>query len=164
MGKIKIIAAIGKRLELGKDNDLIWHFKDDMKFFKENTINHKVIMGYNTFKSLPGLLSKREHIVLSYQKLDIENVLVYTDFKELLDYIKSIEEDVYVIGGASIYKLFLDYADELILTEIDSECENAQVYFPEFNKDNYKKEVIEEKEENNIKYKFVVYRRVSHER
>lgn len=159
MANIKIIAAIGKNLELGKDNDLIWHLKEDMKFFKENTMNHKVVMGYNTFKSLPGLLKSREHIVITRKDLDIPSVMVFHDFDSLISYLDNINEDVYIIGGASIYKLFIDIADELILTEIDKEAQ-ADVYFPEFNKDNYVRKVIKENEENGIKYKFVSYRRV----
>ncbi|MBQ9012259.1 MAG: dihydrofolate reductase [Bacilli bacterium] len=65
MKKLIIIAAIGKNNELGKNNDLIWHIKGDMKFFKENTINHHVVMGKNTFLSLPGMLKDRVHLVLN---------------------------------------------------------------------------------------------------
>ena len=61
MKKLIVIAAIGKNNELGKDNDLIWHIKGDMNFFKENTINHHVVMGKNTFLSLPGMLKDRIH-------------------------------------------------------------------------------------------------------
>ena len=65
MKNITMIAAVGKNLELGKDNDLIWHFKEDMKFFKENTINKPIVMGMKTLESLPQLLPKRSHIVLT---------------------------------------------------------------------------------------------------
>ena len=62
---INIIAAIGKNNELGKDNDLIWKIKDDLKFFKEKTMGHDIIMGRKTFESLPRLLQGRRHIVLT---------------------------------------------------------------------------------------------------
>jgi len=160
MGKIKIIAAIGKNRELGKNNNLIWSFKEDMKFFKENTINHKIVMGLNTFNSLPSLLKNREHIVLSYEKIDIDNVKVFTDFQELLNFIKNLEEDVFIIGGGLIYNLFIEYCDELLLTEIEADCLEADVFFPEFNKDNFYREVLSENEEKGIKYNFVKYRRI----
>lgn len=74
MTKIIIIAAIGKNGELGKNNNLIWHLKEDLKFFKEVTTNHIIVMGYNTFKSLPCLLPNRTHIVLTHRW----SVLIFT--------------------------------------------------------------------------------------
>ena len=62
---INIIAAIGKNNELGKNNDLIWKFKEDMKFFKEITMGHPVVMGRKTFESLPNILTGRKNIVIS---------------------------------------------------------------------------------------------------
>ena len=73
MKNITMIAAVGKNLELGKDNDLIWHFKEDMKFFKENTINKPIVMGMKTLESLPHLLPKRTHIVLTRQNKKLDN-------------------------------------------------------------------------------------------
>ena len=66
MNNLILIGAIGKNGELGKNNELIWYIPDDMKFFKETTINHTVVMGYNTFISLPKLLVQRKHIVLTH--------------------------------------------------------------------------------------------------
>lgn len=160
MAKIIIIAAIGKNLELGKNNELIWHFKEDMKFFKENTINHKIVMGYNTFKSLPSMLKNREHIILTTKDINIDNAKVFHDFPTLQKYLHELDEDVYIIGGASIYKLFIEYADILMLTEIDAKCIDASVYFPKFNKENYEVELLKQNEENGIKYNFMKYRRV----
>ena len=76
MGRLILIAALGKNGELGKNNDLIWHIKEDMKFFKEKTINHHVLMGKNTFLSLPSMLKNRTHIVLTTNKdVTYENVM-----------------------------------------------------------------------------------------
>ena len=158
MVSIKIIAAIGKNNELGINNKLIWHLKEDLKFFKKETMGHKIVMGYNTFLSLPGLLPERTHIVLTHHEIDNKEVMVFSNFEELLIYLKTLDETIYVIGGSSIYKLFLDIADELVLTEIDDERQ-ASVYFPSFNKEEYDKEVIDEHNENNISYKHVRYRR-----
>jgi len=159
MAKIIIIAAIGKNNELGKDNKLIWNLKEDLNFFKEKTTGHKIVMGYNTFESLPKLLPNREHIVLTHKDLQIEGIKVFNDFKVLTEYLQILDEDVYVIGGASIYKLFIDTADELILTEIEAECLDADTYFPKFNLDDYDCEIIKDNEENNIKYSHVRYRK-----
>lgn len=159
MAKIKIIAAIGKNRELGRNNDLIWHLKEDLQFFKEETTGHKIVMGYHTFLSLPKLLPKRTHIVLTHHEIASPEVIVFSEFEKLLNYLQTLEESIYIIGGSSIYQLFLDYADELILTEIEEEAK-ADVYFPLFNKEEYEKELIGEHTENDIRYKHVRYRRL----
>ena len=157
MAKIVIIAAIGKNNELGKSNGLIWHLSEDLKFFREQTTNHKIVMGYNTFKSLPRLLPRREHIVLTHKDIAIAGVKAFHDFKVLTEYLKTINEEVYIIGGSSIYSLFIDIADELILTEIDDEYPQADVYFPPFNKENYNQTMLKECEEDGIKYRHIKY-------
>ena len=159
MAKIIMIAAVGKNLELGKNNNLIWHLKEDLTFFKNTTMNHKIVMGYNTFQSLPKLLPGRTHLVITHRDLNINKVSVYHNETDLFNYLKSLKEDVYIIGGATIYKLMLDKADELLLTEIDAEDKYADAYFPAFNKEEYEREVISELEEQNIKFKHVRYRR-----
>ena len=155
---ISIIAAIGKNYELGKDNDLIWHIKDDLANFKRLTMGKKIVMGENTYKSLPKKLDGREYIVLSYKLKSIDNGLVFNDFSKLLEYLRSLDEEVMIIGGASIYKLFLPYADKLYLTEIDADAD-ADVYFPKFDLDKYEIEKGEAKQAGDLKYKFVFYRR-----
>lgn len=155
---ISIIAAVGKNLELGKDNDLIWHFKGDLKNFKRLTMGKKIVMGAKTYLSLPKHLDGRYYIVLSKTLKDLDNVMIFNDFDSLLDYVKSLEEEVMIIGGSSIYKLFIPYADNLYLTEINAAAP-ADVYFPEFNKSNFDLETYDELEENDISYKLVRYRR-----
>lgn len=160
MGRLILIAAVGKNGELGKNNDLIWHIKEDMKFFKEKTINHYVLMGKNTFLSLPSMLKDRTHIVLTTNKdVTYENVIVLHSLNEALKYISSIEDDVYVIGGAKIYEEFIYYCDMMYLTEINDECLDANCYFPEFSTLDYDKKIIEENKTNNPNYKFVLYKR-----
>lgn len=156
---ISIIAAIGKNNELGKDNNLIWHIKEDLANFKNLTMNKKIVMGASTYKSLPKRLEGREYIILSSKLTNIENAKIYKDFNELLEYLNTLDEEVMIIGGASIYKLFLPYADRLYLTEIAAEEKNADVYFPTFDKSMYKKSIIKEINEGDIKYKFVLYER-----
>ncbi len=159
MVSIKIIAAIGQNNELGINNELIWHLKEDLKFFKEETTGHKIVMGYNTFLSLPRLLPNRTHIVLTHHEIDNKEVVVFSNFEELLSYLKTVNEEIYIIGGSSIYKLFLNIADELILTEIN-DTKDADVYFPKFDKKKYHKEIMDEHKENDISYKHVRYRRI----
>lgn len=156
MSKISIIAAVGKNNELGKNNDLIWHLPNDLKFFKEVTMGKPILMGYNTYLSLPKLLPGRKHIVLSFDDVSLpDGVELFKNINAALDYIKKYDE-VFVIGGASIYKEFIKYADNIYLTEIN-DTSDADVYFPTFDKNKYKREVIKENSDNGIKYEHVLY-------
>ena len=161
MNNLTMIAAIGKNNELGKNNDLIWHFKEDMKFFKEQTIGKPIVMGRKTFESLPKLLPKRKHIILSRKKEGFpEEILVINNKDDLLKWIDNYNGEVMVIGGATIYSQLLEYSNKLILTEIDACERNADVYFPLFNKEDYEvKQIGDVIEENNTKYKHLVYTR-----
>ena len=160
MGKIIIIAAVGKNLELGKDNNLIWHIKGDMKFFKEHTINHHILMGKNTFISLPKMLTNRIHLVLSRNGDDLpSDVIVLNSIEDFINYSKNIDDDIYVIGGASIYKLLLPKAEKLYITEINQEFE-GDVYFPKIKEEDWK--VVEREqglkdEKNPYDYEYVTY-------
>ena len=151
---INIIAAVGKNLELGKDNKLIFAIPEDLKYFKEVTTGKTVVMGYNTYKSIGKALPERKNIVLTKKDIILDNVFVCNDYEDIL----SLKEEVFVIGGEQIYKLFLPYADNLYLTEIDK-TEEADTFFPEFDKSLYDKETIKENSYNNLNYKFVIYKR-----
>ena len=153
---INIIAAVGKNLELGKDNKLIWSIKEDLIYFKEKTLGKTVVMGKNTFYSIGKALPGRNNIVLTSGDIDVDNIKVLHDYKEVF----SLEEDeIYIIGGESIYRLFLPYADNLYLTEIDEEDTLADSYFPYFDKEDYIKEIIRDSSSNDLNYSFVRYRK-----
>ena len=149
---IKIIAAVGKNNELGKNNDLIWHIKRDMQYFRKVTTGNIVVMGRKTYESIGKPLPERENIVIT--STNIEGVKTIANPEEVY----SLDKDVFIIGGASIYEYFINKADEIYLTEIDAESE-ADVFFPEFDKSLYTREVIEECIEDGLNYSFVVYKR-----
>ena len=154
---IIIIAAIGKNNELGKDNKLLWHLPSDLKFFKQKTLGKTIVMGKNTFESLPKVLPNRKSVVLSHIEIDVPNdVIVFYDLNELINYVKSVNDDVYIIGGAQMYKQFLELSDMMYLTEVDYSCE-ADVFFPKFNKSEWDSTCLKEVEENNIKFKHMQY-------
>ena len=157
MKNISMIACVGKNLELGKNNDLIWHLPNDLKYFKKITSGKTVIMGRRTFDSLPGILPKRCNIVLQLpNESNIEGVEIFNDIESILKRVEN-EEEVFVIGGASIYRQFLEYANKLYLTEVHQSCKDAEVYFPIFDKKLYNRIVCGHNEDNNIKYDFVIY-------
>ena len=156
---INIIAAIGRNNELGKDNDLIWKFKEDMNFFKETTMGHPVVMGRRTFESLPNILPGRENIVISTTNIINDKIKLYESIKGFLISYKDYDDEIFIIGGASIYKSFIDIANNLYLTEIDATEKNADVYFPIFNKDEFDREIMNNFEDNGIKCSHVLYKR-----
>ena len=101
MKNITMIAAVGKNLELGKDNELLWRIPEDLQFFKQQTLGKKIVMGKKTLDSLPGLLPKRTHIVLTHQELEpSERLIVFHDITELKEYLQQLREEVMIIGGA----------------------------------------------------------------
>lgn len=120
MKNITMIAAVGENLELGKQNKLIWPLKEDLQFFRKNTINKPIVIGRKTWESLPHLLPKRKHVVLTTNtQLTVDkSVQVCQSIGEALYHIEEYNEEVMIIGGASIYKQFLEYANKLLLTEI----------------------------------------------
>ena len=159
MKNISIIACVGKNLELGRKNDLIWHLPNDLKYFRKVTSGKTVIMGRRTFESLPGVLPKRRNIVLQMSnKNKIDGVEIFNDIPSILEAVKD-EDEAFIIGGASIYKQFLEYADKLYLTEVNEKCQDAEVYFPKFDKKKYKKNIVGKNEDNGVKYNFVLYER-----
>ncbi len=151
-----MIAAIGANRELGYQNDLIWHFKEDMKFFRKITNGHPIIMGRKTFESLPNLLPNRQHIVLSHQNLEIPEVKVFSSKEEIDFYLKELEEIPFVIGGASLYRMYLLEAKRIYLTEIQA-THPADVYFPEILLDRYERNTIYSGDERNTKYEINEY-------
>lgn len=159
MGSITLIAAIGKNRELGYKNDLIWSIPEDLKFFRGNTIGKHIVMGMNTLNSLPKLLPNRKHIVLTHRDIKLDDsIVVVHSIDELLNYIESLDEEVMIIGGARVYSQMIEYANKMLLTEIDEEA-IADVYFPEFLVDDWDREELSNNQYNGIKYNHVLYRR-----
>ena len=158
---ISMIASVGKNNELGKDNGLIWRFKEDLKFFREITTGHVIVMGRKTFESLPKMLPNRHHIVITSKDYINDEVEVFKNIDYFLEKYRDCEDEIFIIGGSSIYSSFLEYSNKLYLTEIDAEDKDADVYFPSFDKSLYDRSYIgEEQEDNNIKYRHVLYRRL----
>ena len=154
---ISMISSVGKNRELGKNNSLIWHFKEDMKFFKDTTMGHTVVMGLNTYKSLPGDLPGRHIIVVSFDPVNGVNTV--NGIETIVEKYENSEEEIFICGGASIYRQFLPYASKLYLTEIDAICNDADTFFPEFDKDEWRKTFIEAHNTKDINYKMYLYER-----
>lgn len=151
--RISMISAIAKKNRaIGKNNALLWHIPEDFQHFKELTSGHAIIMGENTYKSIGRPLPNRTNIVLS-QTPDFapEGCIVVRSIEESLDVAKQFEaEEIFICGGASIYKQFISLADRLYLTLVEGDYD-ADTFFPEYPE--FTKE-MEREEKNNGKYAF----------
>ncbi len=155
---IKIVAAIGKNRELGRNNSLIWHLPTDMKLFRAETLGQTVVMGRLTYLSIGRPLPKRRNIVISRDKsLEIDGVEIACSLEEAFE---KCDHNCCVIGGAQVYSQALELADELVLTEIDDECPEADAYFPEFDKTKYQAEVSVKGEDDGVRFRQVRYKRL----
>ena len=129
---ITLIAAAAENNALGKDNDLLWHLPEDFKRFKQITSGHYIIMGRKTFESFPKPLPNRTHIIITRQEeYLVDGCLVLHSLEEALE-ISPQNEEVFIIGGAQIYKQALPFADKIDLTRVHIELD-ADAFFPEFN-------------------------------
>jgi dihydrofolate reductase len=159
---ISIIVAVSEDLGIGKDNELLWHISEDLKRFKRLTFGNTVIMGKRTWESLPKRpLPGRRNIVLTDDKNEtIDGSITVHSLEEALEKCKK-EEEIFVIGGGSVYRQFMQYADRLYITHIHQKAP-ADIYFPEIETDIW--EVVEMEEfkaiENNgISYTYIIYER-----
>jgi dihydrofolate reductase len=154
---ISLIAAIGRHRELGLNNDLIWKIPEDLKHFKNVTSRHTVIMGQKTYESIGKPLPDRRNIILSRDSnFEANGCEICHSIEESLKLVTD-DEEVFFIGGASIYTQSIKFADKLYLTMIDATSE-ADTFFPEYN--DFK--ITEEsslKNYQNINYKFVILER-----
>ena len=156
---ISIIAAVAKNRAIGYQNKLIYWLPNDLKRFKALTTGHTIIMGRNTFLSLPkGALPNRRNIVLSRSSKVFPGCDVYPSFEEALAHCAK-DEDIYIIGGASVYKQALAVADRLCLTEIDDTPAEADTFFPSY-EDDWQEESREDHpidDRHDFRYSFVDY-------
>ena len=154
---ISLIAAIGKNNELGLNGELVFHIKEDMKYFRSTTTGHPVLMGRKTFDSIGRPLPNRTNFVVSRHPENLpEGVEPVKDLREFLESHRDNEEEVFVIGGGMVYFEALKYAKHLYLTEVDATTE-ADAFFPTFDTSKYSKEIIQKGEENGLTYQFVKY-------
>ena len=155
---ITIIAAVAKNRAIGFKNKLIYWLPNDLKRFKALTTGHTIIMGRNTFLSLPkGALPNRRNIVLSRSQKAFEGCDVYPSLEEALAHCAP-DEDIYIIGGASVYKQAMKMADRLCLTEIDDTPAEADTFFPPY--DDWQEESCEDHpvdDRHDFPYAFVDY-------
>lgn len=159
--RINIIAAVAENRAIGFQNKLIYWLPDDLKRFKQLTTGHTIIMGRNTYLSLPkGALPNRRNVVLSRTVSEIPGCDVYPSLEVALDNC-SPDEDIYIIGGSSVYEQALAMADRLCLTEIHDTPADADAFFPDY-ADGWQEvwsEAHDKDEKHRQEFRFVDYER-----
>lgn len=159
---LSIIVAIAQNNAIGKDNDLIWHLSDDLKRFKALTSGHTVIMGRNTWNSLPRRpLPKRRNIVLTHSDTFAdEGAETAHSVQQVLEMVRG-EEEAFVMGGAAVYRQFLPFVDHIYVTWVWQDFD-ADVYFPVIDMSVFSK--VSESEvftdaESGLRFSYADYRR-----
>ncbi|OGI95434.1 hypothetical protein A2917_02635 [Candidatus Nomurabacteria bacterium RIFCSPLOWO2_01_FULL_42_17] len=161
---ISLIAAIGKNNELGKGNTLLWHMPADMKHFRDTTALHAVVMGRKTFESIGKPLPNRRNVMITrdvnYKQKGVE---IVHSLAAALDLFPDQNEEIFIIGGAEIYKQTMPIADRLYITHIEAEDKTADTFFPEiipvvWNEVSHEEHGSDEK--NPFAYTFSVYEKI----
>lgn len=163
MPHIALIAAVAQNNAIGHENRLIYWLPDDLKRFKSLTVGHTIIMGSNTFRSLPkGALPNRRNIVLSRKETEFPGAERFASLEEAVAACRD-EDTVYIIGGEMLYRCALPIADTLCLTEVHDTPEKADAFFPAIKPEEWQ---ITEQEEHcrddrhTHDFAFVTYKRI----
>lgn len=162
---MNIIVAVDELNGIGKDNKLLAHISPDLKYFKETTLNSVIVMGYNTYMSLPKRpLPNRTNIVLTRKDIELDGAIVCNSISNLLKITEDFKTkgyEIFICGGSTVYKELLPYANKLYITQIMHKFD-ADTFFPEIDLSTWNLiSTIAEEENLNHKYphKFLIYER-----
>ena len=159
---ISIIVAIASNYAIGKDNDLLWHISRDLKRFKELTDGHYIVMGKKTYFSLPKrpLPNRTNMVITDVPGEQIDDCLMAYSIEDAISKMDQ-EGENFIIGGGSIYRQFMPYADKLYITRVHKDFD-ADTFFPEISLDEWKlieKEEVNDDPQNDFTYSFETYER-----
>lgn len=160
---ISLLVAMGKNHVIGFENDMPWHLPEDLKYFKEKTTGHTIIMGRKTYDSIGRVLPNRRSVVLTRQKLDFpKEIEVIRDINQIYQWNKANpDQELFIIGGGNLYNQVLPYADRMYITEIDENFE-GDTFFPTFEANEWtltSKVKGERNNDNPYEYYFLQYDR-----
>lgn len=132
--KVSAIVAIDKNYAIGQNNQIPWYLPADLKYFKKTTIHHHVIMGRKTFESIGRPLPKRTNIVITRNPFYVAtDAIVLHSMEEALQFAKEGgEKEAFIIGGGIIYEAAFPLLDRIYITEVETEVEAPEVFFPKF--------------------------------
>lgn len=162
--KISQIVAVGRNNEIGKDNDLPWQLSADLKYFKETTKGHHILMGRTNFDSIGRALPKRTNMVVTRNKKWYRSdVDIYYSIEQAISAAKSEgEEELFIIGGGKIYEQTIGFSNKLYVTHVEADIADADVYFPQIDPIIWKlvsKKSFHADEKNEYDYSFSIYER-----
>ena len=155
-----IIVAVSDNWVIGKDNKMPWYVPDDLKWFKKQTTGHPVIMGANTYKSIGKPLPNRTNIVVTHKY--IGGVICVRSIKEAYSVAEKLDNQCFIIGGASLYKECINDADCLYVTHIHTVIDDGDTFFPEIDESVWEMESLTPykiDETSNLGYNFAIYKR-----
>lgn len=155
---LSLIAAVGENGAIGRNNGLIWRFRKDMMRFRSLTTSHAVIMGKNTMQSLPRPLPNRVNIVLANLNVRIEGFVIAHSIEEALG-LAGHDDEIFFIGGANVYAQAIPIVDRMYLTEVSHAPEDADTFFPEFDRNGWVEASREPEDEGGYRFDFVIYDR-----
>ncbi|MEI6533289.1 MAG: dihydrofolate reductase [Candidatus Roizmanbacteria bacterium] len=159
---IALIACISKNRGLGYKNKLLWKISEDLKFFRDTTLHHPIIMGRKTYESIGKPLPNRTNIVVSRNKaLVIQGCIVVDSLEKAIVEAQKINKTIFIIGGSEIYKQGIVLADTLYLTCINADAPQADSFFPEFADAFSHKEVLMRGNHEHITFEIKKYTRGS---
>ncbi|ALK94083.1 dihydrofolate reductase [Francisella tularensis subsp. holarctica FSC022] len=159
---ISLIVAYDKNFGIGKENTLAWKLSEDLKNFKKITENNYIVMGRKTFESIGRPLPNRKNIILTRNKdYKQDKCLIINSTQDILNFAESKPHyEIFIIGGAQIYKEFLKYADRLYITEVDAEMTDLDAFFPQWDKSKYKRighKQFKKNDKNEFDFTFSVF-------
>ena len=157
--EINLIAAVDKNLAIGKEGKIPWEIKEDLKFFREQTLDSAIIMGRATFDSIGRPLPRRKNIVMTRSPAQREGVYEVTSKEEALKEASIFSEKINIIGGEFIYKEFLTMATRLIITKVNIVVNSPDAYFPQWNEKEWKEVSRKDSSESGIEFSFIEYLR-----
>ena len=157
--EINLIAAVDKNLAIGKKGKIPWEIKEDLKFFREQTLDSAIIMGRATFDSIGRPLPRRKNIVMTRSPAQREGVYEVTSKEEALKEASIFSEKINIIGGEFIYKEFLTMATRLIITKVNIVVNSPDAYFPQWKEEEWKEVSRKDSSESGIEFSFIEYLR-----
>ena len=154
---VSLIAAVAEdNYAIGAENRLLWNIPEDLKRFRKLTLGHPIVMGRKTFESIGRVLPERTNIILSRKELVVKGAYVFSNLTEALEFCRDRKErEVFIIGGAEIYRQTLPLADRLYITWVKGSYKDADAFFPDIEWREWR--LVSEEKKNG--YTFCIYER-----
>jgi len=163
---ISFIVAMDENRTIGRENQLPWHLPEDLKFFKRVTMGHSIAMGRKTHESIGRVLPGRENIVITRQEgYQSEGCTMFYSVEEFVNYCRVVDDEIFVIGGAEIYRQALPLADIIHLTVVHGIFE-GDAFFPEFSESEFKlksRQDFPADAQHAYAYSFLVYEKTNNQ-